>query len=59
METDSKSSPVNPDIKLVTIDVKIQIRTLHAVCKQTLLSLTSRADYLHHRKLLSFKRQVE
>jgi hypothetical protein len=36
METDSKSSPANPDIKLVTIDVKMQIRTLHAVCKQSL-----------------------
>ncbi|KAF7914992.1 hypothetical protein BELL_1115g00020 [Botrytis elliptica] len=30
MEKDSKSSPMNPDIKLVTIDVKMQIRTLHA-----------------------------
>lgn len=28
--TDSKSSPANPDIKLVMIDVKMQIRTLHA-----------------------------
>jgi hypothetical protein len=36
METDSKSCPANPDIKLVTIDVKMQIRTLHAVCKQSL-----------------------
>jgi hypothetical protein len=33
METDSKSSLANPDIKLVTIDVKMQIRTLYAVCK--------------------------
>jgi len=30
METDTKSSPINPDIKLVTIDVKMQIRTLFA-----------------------------
>ncbi|KAH7407172.1 hypothetical protein BKA64DRAFT_408840 [Cadophora sp. MPI-SDFR-AT-0126] len=30
MEPDAKSSPINPDIKLVTIDVKMQIRTLHA-----------------------------
>jgi hypothetical protein len=36
METDSKSSPANPDIKLVTIDVKMQIRALHAVCKHNL-----------------------
>ncbi|TEY70356.1 hypothetical protein BOTCAL_0106g00310 [Botryotinia calthae] len=30
METNSKSGPATPDIKLVTIDVKMQIRTLHA-----------------------------
>ncbi|KAL5312956.1 hypothetical protein ACEPPN_019382 [Leptodophora sp. 'Broadleaf-Isolate-01'] len=30
MTTDPKSSPANPDIGLVTIDVKMQIRTLHA-----------------------------
>jgi len=30
METDYKSGPTNSDIKLVTIDVKMQIRTLHA-----------------------------
>ncbi|KAH9205439.1 hypothetical protein DL95DRAFT_397646 [Leptodontidium sp. 2 PMI_412] len=38
METDAKSSPTNPDIKLVTIDVKMQIRTLHA--KATFLQET-------------------
>jgi len=36
MEIDPKSSPESPDIKLVTIDVKMQIRTLHAVRKQSL-----------------------
>ncbi|TGO07891.1 hypothetical protein BTUL_0239g00010 [Botrytis tulipae] len=30
MESDSKSGPTKPGIKLVTIDVKMQIRTLHA-----------------------------
>ncbi|TGO90910.1 hypothetical protein BPOR_0047g00330 [Botrytis porri] len=30
MESDPKSGPTKPDIKLVTIDVKMQIRTLHA-----------------------------
>jgi hypothetical protein len=58
METDSKSSPANPDIKLVTIDVKMQIRTLHVVCKHS-LAIPNIADYLRHRKLLSFRRQVE
>ncbi|TVY89860.1 hypothetical protein LAWI1_G005417 [Lachnellula willkommii] len=30
METKSKSSPANPDIALLTLDVKMQIRILHA-----------------------------
>lgn len=36
METNSKPGPKTPDIKLVMIDVKMQIRTLHAVGKQSL-----------------------
>jgi hypothetical protein len=31
-----QSSPVNRNIKLVTSDVKMQIRILHVVCEQSL-----------------------
>ncbi|TVY42911.1 hypothetical protein LOCC1_G004692 [Lachnellula occidentalis] len=30
METNYKSGPANPDINLLTTDVKMQIRILHA-----------------------------
>jgi len=39
MEADSTSSPTNPDLKLITMDVKVQIRTLHAVSPLISLSL--------------------
>ena len=58
METDSKPSSPNPDIKLVTIDVKMQIRLSMRFANRALLSLASIADDLHRRKLFSFSPSV-